>query len=91
MFLRLFGEGEVSEKSRLAWLHITGATKATISPNWKERSVYSPSITIKIKNQKRLGAGSHASGVMPEPLPVSSASSIARMAADVPVLAITAS
>jgi hypothetical protein len=49
------------------------------------------SITIEIKDQKQLGAGSYASRVMPELLLVSSASSIARMTADAPVLAIAAS
>ena len=57
MFLRLFGEGEISEKSKLARLQIAGAAKAAISLNWKELS-----ITIEIKDQKRLGAGSYASG-----------------------------
>lgn len=39
MFLRLFGEGEISEKSKLAGLQIAGAAKAAISLNWKERYV----------------------------------------------------
>jgi hypothetical protein len=39
MFSRLFEEGEISEKSKLARLQTAGAAKAAISLNWKERSI----------------------------------------------------
>jgi hypothetical protein len=39
MFLRLFGEGEISEESKFARLQIAGATKTAISLNWKERYI----------------------------------------------------
>jgi hypothetical protein len=39
MFMRLFGEGEISEKSKLVGLQIAGAAKAAISLNWKERYI----------------------------------------------------
>jgi hypothetical protein len=36
MFMRLFGEGEISEKSKVVGLQIASAAKAAISLNWKE-------------------------------------------------------
>jgi hypothetical protein len=39
MFMRLFGEGEISENSKLVGLQIASAAKVAISLNWKERYI----------------------------------------------------
>lgn len=88
--MRLFGEGEISEKSKLVGLQIAGAAKAAIGLDWKER-VCSLSVRIGIEVQKRLRGRELRLGGTLEPLPASSTSPIARMTTDAPTLVIASS